>query len=153
MGGNISKEDVEGTVAAYTLYGFAMNRCCNPPVFLDGAPGNSCCGTSCAMIENVAPNDPAVQKALTEFESHLDEAADLAKEAGVTWCSHVFCSGVDTTAEKAAKKLNEEWCPKETNTTLSPAGLSCSARREVYGFGRTRVTYLVIRVYPRNPTV
>mmetsp|Transcript_12428 Transcript_12428/g.34491 ORF Transcript_12428/g.34491 Transcript_12428/m.34491 type:complete len:151 (+) Transcript_12428:156-608(+) len=149
MGGNASKEDVSGTIAAYTLYGFGCSRCSNPPVFLSGSPGNTCCGTSCVRIEFDPPTEAELQTALAEFETHLDEAAEMAMET-ITWCSHVVCSGVDGTAQPAAEKLNRDWCATENANVLTPVGLRCSAHREVYGFGRSRVKYLVLRVYRCN---
>ncbi len=148
MGSNVSKEDIEGTVVAYTLYGFGCSRCSNPPEFYTGSPQQDCCGTSCTRVDFDPPQEPTKQKALDELESHLDDAVEIAMK-DITWSSHIFCSGFDDTAERASIRLNATggWC-EEQNEKLATAGLVCEARMERYGHGRSRVTYLVLRVFP-----
>jgi hypothetical protein len=147
MGSNVSKADTDGTIAAYTLYDKGcMKRCFSDPVFHQGSPQNDCCGTSCSRIYFDPPADQEKQRALEVLEMNLEEAANIAMES-ITWGSHICFTGMDMTAEQAAKDLNEGWCINQ-NDLLRNAGMSCQARREVYGFGRSRVTYLVIRVFP-----
>lgn len=114
MGSNVSKEDTEGTVVAYKLYGFGCSRCSNSPGFYPGSPQNDCCGTSCSRVDFGPPQEPAKQKALVELESHFDDAVEIAMEK-ITWFSHVFCSGVDATAERASACLNDVggWCQEQ----------------------------------------
>lgn len=145
MGGNVSKETELETVSAYTLYGFGCSRCCAPPRFVHGAPRNDCCGTSCTSVSTFDPPQQYTQ-ALGDLEDSLDEAALIAQEY-TTWLSHVFCSQIDGTAAQAAKALDDEWCKSWNEGELSTAGLKCDAASEVFGYGRSRVTYLVIRVY------
>mmetsp|Transcript_14102 Transcript_14102/g.25546 ORF Transcript_14102/g.25546 Transcript_14102/m.25546 type:complete len:129 (-) Transcript_14102:920-1306(-) len=83
---------------------------------------------------------------LGDFEDGLEEAALIAQEY-TTWLSHMFCSQFDGTAAEAAKALNDGWCKTWNERELSNVGLKCSAASEVFGFGRSRVTCLVIRVY------
>merc|ERR1712137_466917 len=97
-------------------------------------------------VELPAPESKAHQKAIAELEDQLDEAETIAMEC-VTFFSHVICAGIDMTSAAAAKKLNSTWCAELNRGALNEAGLRCLARREVYGFGRSRVAYLVIRVY------
>lgn len=134
------------TIAAYTLYGFGC-RCANDAIFVAGHPQNYCCGTvSPKPVELPAPESKAHQKAIAELEDQLDEAQTIAMES-ITYFSYVICAGIDMTSATAAKKLNSTWCAELNRGVLNEAGLRCLARREVYGFGRTRVAHLVIRVY------
>lgn len=142
MGGNVSRTTEDCTVAAYTLYGFGCSRGKNPPTFLPGAPRNTCCGTSMGAIY--------FDQTFPEVEQGLSEAADLAMQH-VTWCSHICCAGVDMTSESAAQVINQEWCPRY-NEMLEKRNLRIHAAREVFGFGRSRVTYLVIRILPSSTT-
>eukprot|EP00730_Choanoeca_flexa_P013755 TRINITY_DN5666_c0_g1_i1.p2 TRINITY_DN5666_c0_g1~~TRINITY_DN5666_c0_g1_i1.p2 ORF type:complete len:139 (+),score=28.50 TRINITY_DN5666_c0_g1_i1:332-748(+) len=128
------------TVAAYTLYGFGMGRCCASQEFVPGAPAPSGCGTACSSEQF----DGADFAQRSKFEADLDRAAQMASE-NISWCCHIFCSGVDNTARPAAKRLNESFCP-EWSKKLSSDQLKVVAAREVYGFGRSRMTTLVIRV-------
>mmetsp|Transcript_26177 Transcript_26177/g.31675 ORF Transcript_26177/g.31675 Transcript_26177/m.31675 type:complete len:156 (+) Transcript_26177:47-514(+) len=144
MGGNTSKEQTSGTIAAYTFYGFGC-RCKNEPTFVPGSPQNDCCGTSGTRVTFDDVPTQYESSIKNNLESHLDDAVDIAMES-ITWCSYVCLSQIDKTSETAANALNERWCSAR-NEVLRGAGLKCEARREVYGFGRSRVTYLVIRVY------
>ena len=137
--------DPNDTIAAYTLYGFGC-RCANDATFVSGHPQNDCCGTSCTRVELPAPESKAHQKAIAELEDQLDEAQNIAMES-ITYFSYVICAGIDMTSETAAKKLNSTWCAEMNDGILKDASLRCQAKREVYGFGRSRVAYLVIRVY------
>ena len=85
------------------------------------------------------------QKALQELEDRLGDAEDIAREV-TTYCSYVICAGIDMTSSEAAKKLNATWCKEINEQILNEVGLNARAGREVYGFGRSRVAYLVIRV-------
>jgi len=69
-------------------------------------------------------------------------------EPHLSWWSHVVFSQFDATANKAAAALNQPggWCYGWNENKLHDAGLHCTAASEVYGFGRSRVTYLVIRI-------
>mmetsp|Transcript_45938 Transcript_45938/g.143764 ORF Transcript_45938/g.143764 Transcript_45938/m.143764 type:complete len:146 (-) Transcript_45938:294-731(-) len=142
MGGSHSAEAATSSVAAYTLYGFGCGRCSSPCVFVPGAPKDDCCGTTCSHVEFEKPI--SLGDALEELEADLDEAAAIA-EKHTTWCSQVFCSGVDTTAGGVARALNDEWCAN-WNEKFEPLGYKVRAFREVYGFGRSRVTFVVLRV-------
>lgn len=144
MGGNVSKLTEDKTIAAYTFYGFGC-RCCNQPHFDHGAPRNRCCGTSGGSFSFDPPSDAAQVKVLTAMEKDLDEATVEAIEY-VNNCSYVWCAQIDVTAGEAAQALNQGWCQK-WNQELGPAGLQCQASSEVFGFGRSRVTYLVVRVF------
>jgi hypothetical protein len=103
-----------------------------------------CCGTSCTNV-TFDPPQPYLQ-VLGDFEDGLEESALIAQEY-TTWLSHMFCSQFDGTAAEAAKALNDGWCKTWNERELSNVGLKCSAASEVFGFGRSRVTCLVIRVY------
>jgi hypothetical protein len=105
-------------------------------------------GTSCTNVTF----DPPQQylQVLGDFEDGLEETALMAQEyTCTTWLSHAFCSQFDGTAAEAAKALNDGWCKtwNEGGHGLSNVGLKCSAASEVFGFGRSRVACLVIRVY------
>ena len=132
------------TIAAYTFYGFKC-RCANSPTFVSGHPQNDCCGTSCTRVTLPEPASTEYQKALQILEDRLSEAGDIAREA-TTYCSYVICAGIDMTSAEAAKKLNATWCKEVNEQVLNEVGLNARAEREVYGFGRSRVAYLVIRV-------
>mmetsp|Transcript_20471 Transcript_20471/g.58201 ORF Transcript_20471/g.58201 Transcript_20471/m.58201 type:complete len:150 (+) Transcript_20471:71-520(+) len=145
MGGNVSKNTEISTIEAFTLYGFGCSRCSSKAEFREGAPANSGCGTSCSSVHF----DPAerYRQVLQEMEDDLPQAAIQAMEE-INWTNHVLCSGTDCTASRAARRLNEDWCDEWNGTRLRHVGLHCSAASEVFGFGRSRVTYLVIRVFP-----
>ena len=153
MGGNVSKETQTDTVAAYTYYGFGCTRCCFPKRhFVAGAPKEDGCGTSCTSL-TFAPPAASHAEALARLEDQLDKAARTASDY-ISWTSHVFFSQCDATAKRAAEALNDEWCSVQNETILHPAGLDCRANGEVFGFGRSRVTYLVIRVQElKNPSI
>jgi hypothetical protein len=80
-----------------------------------------------------------------ELEEDLGRAAEEAM-TDISWCSHIFFSGCDSTAEAAAKRLNSSWCDGWNRGRLAGTGLQVRAVREVYGFGRSRATFLLIRV-------
>jgi len=145
MGSNVSSADTDGTLAAYTLYGFGC-RCANEAIFVAGHPQNDCCGTSCTRVELPPPSSAEHQKAILALEERLEDAQSIAMES-ITYWSYVICAGADTTSETAAAQLNSTWCHEMNQGILQTAGLRCQARREVYGFGRSRVAYLVLRVY------
>lgn len=144
----MSKDDESATISAYTLYGFSgQGRCCAKPEFIPGAPKNTCCGTTCGSIQFPERySDKEVAAVLQEFENDLPAAAEQAME-DITWCSHVCCTNVDRTANRAAQTLNHGWC-EEWNNRLVSVGLRCHAASEVFGFGRSRATYFVIRISP-----
>ena len=149
MGSNVSKETELETISAYTFYGIGLTRCCtHGPHFLPGAPQNDSCGTSCTTVRFDPPQE--YLKALGELEKDLEEAAEIAREH-VKYCSHVICPQMDSTAGRAAEALNESWCRDWNKKPIfQEAGLKCNAESEVFGFGRSRVTYLVIRVARRG---
>eukprot|EP00045_Choanoeca_perplexa_P018554 m.293084 g.293084 ORF g.293084 m.293084 type:complete len:142 (-) comp18371_c0_seq1:33-458(-) len=130
------------TVAAYTLYGFGSSRCCASQDFVPGHPATGCCGTACGSQHY--EDDSSFTPHRNAFEADLERAAQIASQ-DISWCCHVFCSGVDTTAKPAAQRLNQSWCP-EWSEKLRKVNLKVVAAREVYGFGRSRLTALVIRV-------
>ena len=144
MGGNVSRETESNTIAAYTYYGFGC-RCCNSANFVSGSPKNDPCGTSCSRVELPLPTSKEHQQALKQLETLLIEADDIPKE-NIDSCSYTYCAGVDMTSERAANALNDGWCQTQNSQVLNPVGLSCSDAREVFGFGRSRVSYVVIRV-------
>ena len=145
MGDKAGKTDGHAdAIAAYTFYGFQC-RCANSPTFVSGHPQNDCCGTSCTRVTLPEPASTEHQKALQELEDRLGDAEDIAREV-TTYCSYVICAGIDMTSAEAAKKLNATWCKEINEQILNEAGLNARAGREVYGFGRSRVAYLVIRV-------
>jgi hypothetical protein len=145
MGGNASIETQDNTVMAYTLYGFGccnVGRCCHNSEFFAGAPRELCCGVS-GQQEFTPPL--AIQPILEELETGLEEAANISMNH-VTWCSHICCSGFDSTGSAAARALNADWC-RRWNIRLNKHGLQIHASSEVFGFGRSRATFLVLRVH------
>mmetsp|Transcript_11594 Transcript_11594/g.28566 ORF Transcript_11594/g.28566 Transcript_11594/m.28566 type:complete len:171 (+) Transcript_11594:177-689(+) len=144
MGGNVSKKTETGTVMAYTLHGFGCigcKRCCNKAEFMPGAPTEGCCGTS-SYIQFDPPM--GLSSLLAEFEESLPDAEEIAREH-ISYCSHIICSQFDSTAGKAAMAIDTSWCTR-WNERMRQEGLRCQARSEVFGFGRTRTTFLVIRI-------
>eukprot|EP00052_Salpingoeca_macrocollata_P015094 m.119678 g.119678 ORF g.119678 m.119678 type:complete len:155 (-) comp19554_c0_seq2:68-532(-) len=142
MGNGVSSAVQESTVAAYTFQGTGcVLRCCAEPAFRAGAPRDTCCGTSCGTM-TFEPEKRFIAP-LQELEGGLAEAAAIARQD--IDCCYAWCAQCDTSAEEAAQQLNASWCPKK-NSVLAAHGLSCVASSEVYGFGRSQVTYLVIRV-------
>ena len=152
MGGNVSKQTQQETVAAWTLYGFGCSRCCNKAVFVAGAPRGTFCGTSCGRDGSFPPLPTEQAKLLSDLENDLVTAANQALPH-LSWVSHVLFSQLDRTAEKAANALNnhqEGWCHEWNQKCLHAAGLHCVASSEIHGFGRSRTTSLVIRIVPRS---
>jgi hypothetical protein len=98
------------------------------------------------MIPFDPPTDERKAKALVALEQDLTAATEEAMEH-VNTCSYVWCAQMDSTAAVAARALNDGWCRQWNETRLQEAGLRCQAESEVFGFGRSRVTYLVIRVF------
>ncbi|EDQ88753.1 uncharacterized protein MONBRDRAFT_37353, partial [Monosiga brevicollis MX1] len=141
------------TVAAYTLYGFGCTRCCASPAFVTGAPAPSFCGASCGSKQfdgGEGDGDGGGGSLLygpfrQDLEADLERAAEIARN-DITWCSHIFCSGCDSTAKAAARRLNESWCAEWNRGRLTGSGLQVQAVEEVYGFGRSRATFLLLRV-------
>ena len=149
MGGNVSKKTQEDTFMAWTIYGFGCSRFCNKAVFVPGAPRSTCCGTSCGANHSFATPGTHQADLLGELENDLPAAAAQAKPH-LSWPSHVLFTQMDRTADKAAQVLNTGWCRTWNYECLHAAGLHCVASREVFGFGRSRVTHLVIRVVPHD---
>ena len=166
----MSKETQEGTVMAYTMYGFGCGRFCAPPTFVAGAPKDSFCGTvGCRGFTDFPPiaDDNPQAKVLTALQNDLDAAAAQALPH-LSWWSHILCTQFDHTAERAARVLNNNnnngddnnergWCQRWNEDSLHAVGLHCVASRDVCGFGRSRVTHLVLRIFPyddkRRPLV
>lgn len=144
MGGKVSKTTEASTLAAYTYRGFGCGRCCNKNEFLEGAPTATSCGTTCGAVHFEFPAEHS--KILLEFQADLPAAAQVAQEH-ITWLSYILFSQFNGTVKVAAEALNGGWCSHWNNQRLHAAGLRCEAASEVYGFGRSRATYLVIRVY------
>lgn len=145
MGGNVSKETEQNSVAAFTYRGFGCARCCSLSEFFEGAPTNTCCGTSCGSVHFELPIPTQDKNLWQDFQADLPAAAEMAQEHISTW-SYIFCTQFDTTSARAAQILNQSWCAKWNENRLHTAGYHCAASSEVYGFGRSRVTYLVIRI-------
>eukprot|EP00466_Bigelowiella_natans_P004923 jgi/Bigna1/143286/aug1.77_g17994 len=149
MGGNVSSLIQEKTVVAYTLYGSGCKRCCsNDCEFYLGAPKEGCCGVA-SYTTNFSSQAPlAAMEVLQDFERDLMQPAQIASEH-VTYCSHILMGQCDSTAERAARAIEEDWCPA-WNERFQEENLVCQVRAEVFGFGRSRATFLVIRVLNPN---
>eukprot|EP00043_Microstomoeca_roanoka_P030034 m.24319 g.24319 ORF g.24319 m.24319 type:complete len:189 (+) comp9668_c1_seq1:322-888(+) len=129
------------SVAAWTLYGVSVCRCCSKSGFKRGAPRDTGCGTSCTS-DHFDPGQYA--EIIAKVEANLPDAAVEAYEQLDT-CQHLMCPAFDTSTEVAARHLNQTWCAHQ-NKFLQPKGLKCFATNELHGFGRSVVRYLVIRV-------
>jgi hypothetical protein len=136
---------VANTMQAYTLYGVSFchcARCCSATTFSPGAPDSmdECCG--CGTEEY---NPPAqLASSLQPLEDSLNEAAEIASQR-VSYCCHIWCSGCDTTATDGATLLNNGWC-RRWDQELAKHNLYCRAFSEAIGMGRSRKTFLVLRV-------
>lgn len=134
----------ERTVGAYTFRGFGCARWCAGAAFQAGAPAPSVCGATCGS-EQFEDGAIVYGPFRDELEADLGAAAEIATNE-TTWCSYIACSGCDSTAEAAARRLNESWCSKWNQGRLAGSGVQVQATSEVYGFGRSRATFLVLRV-------
>lgn len=131
------------TIVAFTLYGFGCTRCGNEARFYAGAPRGTFCGTSCGQVQ-FETDSPLLKQISQDLNTAADEAMEEIHPGSYLWCSQC-----DASAGRAAKVLNDGWCQR-WNEQLQTEGMRCFAASEVYGFGRSRATYLVIRIVKGN---
>jgi hypothetical protein len=144
MGGNVSRVEETSTVIAYTLYGFGCRCTSTSEGFVRGAPRDGGCGTvACSGHEFTPPMRFA--EVLAAFEADLPRATAVA-ETSIDKCTHLWCAQCDTSADSVAAALNSGFCRDWNQGGLGREGLQCEARSEIFGFGRSRVTYVVIRI-------